>query len=62
MNLQTPTMTEKIEVSIKIAILLPVFFILLIVESLKILFFYLSEVLSKISSSLYNIVENFIMY
>jgi hypothetical protein len=62
MNLQTPTMTEKIEVSIKIVILLPIFFILLIVESLKILFFYLSEVLSKISSLLYNIVENFIMY
>jgi len=55
-------MTEKIEVSIKIVILLPIFFILLIVESLKILFFYLSEVLSKISSLLYNIVENFIMY
>jgi len=55
-------MTEKIETSLKIFILLPVFFILFIVESLKILFFYLSEVLSKISSALYNMVENFIMY
>jgi len=55
-------MTEKIETSLKIFILLPVFFILFIVESLKILFFYLGEVLSKISSILYNIVEYFIVY